>query len=129
MIFGTREELLAEAKKRLTLKAGDEYGYPRQTLHSNDPNVIKVPKYESHIYGELEGGGTQVIVLSGVPYQNLGLPELDQLSTGARSEYVQHTLYKGMVLPLAALAGLSFLVYRNTKNDKHEGDDSNDDAS
>lgn len=129
VIFGTREELLAEAKKRLTLKAGDEYGYPRQTLHSNDPNVIKVPKYESHIYGELEGGGTQVIVLSGVPYQNLGLPELDQLSTGARSEYVQHTLYKGMVLPLAALAGLSFLVYRNTKNDKHEGDDSNDDAS
>ncbi|HBO23168.1 MULTISPECIES: hydrogenase 2 operon protein HybA [unclassified Providencia] len=129
VIFGTREELLAEAQKRLTLKAGEQYGYPRQTLNSNDPNVMAVPKYESHIYGEYEAGGTQVMVLSGVPYQHLGLPELEQLSTGARSEHVQHTLYKGMVLPLAALAGLSFLVHRNTKKKDNEEDDHHDDAS
>ncbi len=128
VIFGTREELLAEAQKRLTLKAGDEYGYPRQTLHSQDPYLHPVAKYEPHIYGEKEGGGTQVLVLSGVPYQNLGLPELAELSTGARSEKVQHTVYKGMVLPLAALAGLSFLVYRNTKNSDEKEDDHHDDA-
>jgi Fe-S-cluster-containing dehydrogenase component len=134
VIFGTREELLAEAKKRLSLKAGEEYGFPRQTVHHNDPNVMPAPKYQQHIYGELEGGGTQVMVLSGVPYQNLGLPELDELATGARSENVQHTLYKGMVLPLAALAGLSFLVYRNTKNhdshdDKSHGNKTHDDQN
>ncbi len=32
VIFGTREELMAEAKKRLALKPGSEYHYPRQTL-------------------------------------------------------------------------------------------------
>ena len=95
---------------------------------------MPAPKYQQHIYGELEGGGTQVMVLSGVPYQNLGLPELDELATGARSENVQHTLYKGMVLPLAALAGLSFLVYRNTKNhdshdDKSHGNKTHDDQN
>ncbi|MFR0255068.1 hydrogenase 2 protein HybA, partial [Escherichia coli] len=51
------------------------------------------------------------------------LPKLDDLSTGARSENIQHTLYKGMMLPLAVLAGLTVLVRRNTKNDHHDGGD------
>jgi Fe-S-cluster-containing dehydrogenase component len=124
VIFGTREELLAEAKKRLTLKAGDEYNYPRQTLHSDDPQLREVPEYYQHIYGEKEGGGTQVLVLAGVPFQNLDLPEIAELSTGARSENIQHTVYKGMMLPLAVLAGLTVMVHRNTKNEHHEeGDD------
>lgn len=45
-----------------------------------------MPKYYPHLYGEKEGGGTQVLVLTGVPYENLDLPKLDDLSTGARSE-------------------------------------------
>lgn len=121
VIFGTREELLAEAKKRLTLKAGEEYRYPRQTLN-NDTYLHKVPNYYPHVYGEHEGGGTQVFVLSGVPTKNLDMPELDSLATGARSSYIQHTLYKGMILPLAVLAGLTVLVKRNTK-DEYDHDD------
>lgn len=54
-------------------------------------------------------------MLTGVPYEDLDLPKLDDLSTGARSEHVQHTLYKGMILPTAALAGLTVLVRRNSK--------------
>lgn len=123
VIFGTREELMAEAKKRLALKPGSEYHYPRQTLKSGDTYLHTVPKYYPHLYGEKEGGGTQVLVLTGVPYENLDLPKLDDLSTGARSEHVQHTLYKGMMLPLAVLAGLTVLVRRNTKNDHHDGGD------
>ncbi|WP_086873410.1 hydrogenase 2 operon protein HybA [Kosakonia pseudosacchari] len=122
VIFGTREELLAEAKKRLAMKPGSEYRYPRQTLHTNDTYLHNVPSYYPHLYGEKEGGGTQVLVLTGVPYQDLGLPELDDLATGARSEHVQHTVYKGMMLPLAVLAGLTALVRRNTR-DKHDGGD------
>lgn len=34
-----------------------------------------------------------------------------------------NTLYKGMILPLAALAGLTVLVRRNSKNDHHDGGD------
>lgn len=118
VIFGTREELLDEAKRRLTLKAGDEYRYPRQTLGAKDTYLHAVPTYDQYVYGETEAGGTQVLVLAGVPYQNLDLPALDALSTGARSEHIQHTLYKGMVLPLAVLAGLSVLVHRNTRDER-----------
>lgn len=123
VIFGTREQLLIEAKKRLSAKAGDNYRYPRQTLSANDPYEHKVAHYQPHIYGEKEGGGTQVLVLAGVPFASLGLPPLAELSTGARSEHVQHSLYKGMVLPFAALAGITFLVRRNMRKEKGEHDD------
>ena len=69
------------------------------------------------------------MVLSGVSYENFDLPKLDELSTGARSENIQHTVYKGMMLPLAVLAGLTVLVRRNTKNDHHDEGDDHDDAS
>ncbi|MDX7456885.1 hydrogenase 2 protein HybA, partial [Klebsiella pneumoniae] len=51
---------------------------------------------------------------------NLGMPEVAPLSTGARSEHIQHTLYKGMVLPIAALAGITYLVNRNSKKQEQE---------
>lgn len=98
VIYGTRDELLAEAKKRLAARPGSEYAYPRQTLHSNDSYLHPVARYQPCVYGEKEGGGTQVLVLAGVPYEKLGMPQLDELSTGARSEHIQHTLYKGMIL-------------------------------
>lgn len=128
VIYGTREELLSEAKRRLALKAGSDYHYPRQTLKTNDTYLHAVPHYDNYVYGEKEGGGTQVFVLAGVPYQNFDLPKLDELSTGARSEYVQHTLYKGMALPLAVFAGLSVLVHRNTRHERQHDAQDNADA-
>lgn len=128
IIFGSREELLAEAKKRLTLKPGQEYRYPRQTLQHNDAYQHKVPHYQPHVYGEKEGGGTQVLVLAAIPYQDLDLPALDDIATGARSEHIQHTIYKGMILPLVGLAGLSLVTWRNTRNTHSEGDDDHGDA-
>lgn len=115
IIFGTREELLEEAKRRLALKPGEMYSYPRLTLDSGDTHQHKVANYQQHIYGEKEGGGTQVMVLSAVPHQNLGLPELEDLSTGARTAHLQHTLYKGLVLPAAALACITAFVWRNER--------------
>lgn len=124
VIFGTRDKLLAEAKKRIALKPGEEYRYPRQRLET-DTYLHNAPEYYQHVYGETEGGGTQVFVIAGVPTAKLDLPELDELATGARSSYIQHTLYKGMILPMAVLAGLTVLVKRNTKDDHahDEGDD------
>ena len=66
IIFGTREELLAEAKRRLSLLRGTEYDYPRQHVNSKDTYRATVPAYQYRIYGEKEGGGTQVLVLSAV---------------------------------------------------------------
>jgi formate dehydrogenase iron-sulfur subunit len=52
-IFGERDDLLKEAEKRLR----------------EDPT-----KYFQHIYGKEEVGGTSVLYLSAVPFEQLGLP-------------------------------------------------------
>jgi hypothetical protein len=93
------------------------------------PTILTFAKSQNTILISMANmkGGTQVMVLTGVPYTCLGLPELDDVSTGARSENIQHTVYKGMMLPLAVLAGLTALVYRHTRSDDHKGGD--DDAS
>ena len=70
--------------------------------------------YQIDIYGEKEGGGTQVLMLAGVPFQKLGLPQLGDESSASHSETLYHTLYKGMIVPYVVLGGLFYLVYKNT---------------
>lgn len=53
--YGERDELLAEAKQRI----------------KNQPG-----KYVSHIYGEHEAGGTTMLYLSGVPFEQIGFPKV-----------------------------------------------------
>ena len=55
-IFGERDELLAEARKR---------------LRENPQN------YVNHIYGENEVGGTSVLLLSSVPFEDFNLKPFD----------------------------------------------------
>lgn len=117
-IFGPAKDLLAEAQKRLTLKPGDYYNYPLQTVNSKDKMRQKVAPYINHVYGETEAGGTQFIMLSALPFDSLGMPPLADKSDAAFSEGIQHTLYKGMILPVAVLAGLMFAAYKNTKKDE-----------
>ncbi|AFJ46928.1 hydrogenase 2 operon protein HybA [Shimwellia blattae] len=127
IIYGTREELLAEARKRLNQVPGSQYAYPRQKVGSRDTYLHSVARYQPEIYGEHEGGGTQVLVLSAVPVENFGLPAIEPLATGARAENIQHTLYKGLVLPAVALVGITCLVKRHSKAEqnahKEEGDE------
>jgi formate dehydrogenase iron-sulfur subunit len=52
-IFGDREELLNEARKRI----------------KENPEM-----YVNHIYGEKEAGGTSVLILSNVEFEKLGFP-------------------------------------------------------
>ncbi len=51
----------------------------------------------------------------------LGLPALPDHSFAAVSEGMQHTLYKGMIAPLALLGGLVFLARRGVKS--HDDED------
>jgi Fe-S-cluster-containing dehydrogenase component len=97
VIYGTREELLAEAKKRLA-EHPDKY----------------VPK----IFGETDGGGTQVLYLSHVSFDKLGLPELGDEGTGELNRTIQHGVYKGMIAPAALYAVLGGVMLRNRKSDK-----------
>ena len=51
-------------------------------------------------------------------FTNLGLPDLDEVATGSRAAHLQHFLYRGLALPLVALAGLTFMTYKNMHGDK-----------
>jgi formate dehydrogenase iron-sulfur subunit len=55
--YGTRDEMLALAKKRQADRPG---------------------RYVDHVYGEKELGGTTVLYLSGVPFEKLGFPRFDE---------------------------------------------------
>jgi Fe-S-cluster-containing dehydrogenase component len=113
ILFGDYDDLLVEAKKRLELTVGEEYHYPRERVDAGLEHVKEVPTYHPHLYGETEGGGTQVLVLSGIPHEKLDFPDMPDLAYGARSENVQHTMYQGMMLPFAAFMGLMYATRKH----------------
>ena len=81
--FGDREELVAEARKRITENPG---------------------QYIDHVYGLTEAGGTSVLYLSNVPFQDLGLPmnlpgePIPELSWKVLSQIPKYTVAASVVL-------------------------------
>jgi Fe-S-cluster-containing hydrogenase components 1 len=65
ILFGKRQHLLDEAKKRLSENPG---------------------KYVNHIYGEKEVGGVNHLYLSGMQFTKLGLPALNNEAPAEFSE-------------------------------------------
>ncbi|MBI1905400.1 MAG: hydrogenase 2 operon protein HybA [Rhodocyclales bacterium] len=120
-LYGKVADLKVEAKRRLSLKAGDMTRYPRGDL-SNGPDRSwegPVAPYVQHLYGDKELGGTQMMYLSAVPFHNLGMPTLPERSYAAKSESLQHGLYGGLVLPIALFGAMTWVARRNSKNDEH----------
>lgn len=119
-LYGKTSELLAEAKRRIALKPGSVTRYPRGKIGGPDQSYeSSVAAYLPHVYGEKEYGGTQVLKLSAVNFEKLGQPDLPPKSSAATSETIQHTLYGGLIMPLAVLGALSFIAKKNV----HEDDD------
>lgn len=126
-LFGPRKLLLAEAKKRTSLKAGDNYSYPRGDIRKPDNYYDKeVTEYKNHVWGETEAGGTNVMHISSVSFDKLGMPPLEERSAASVVEGVQHSLYSYLALPAVVLAGLTVAVKRNTsdQDDDHDGGES-----
>jgi Fe-S-cluster-containing dehydrogenase component len=119
-IFGNVTDLVAEAKKRLTLKTGDYYHYPVAHVKSKETSYRPVSKYVNYVYGEKDGGGTQYLLLAGIPFTKLGMPELSERADAAFSEGLQHTIFKGMIAPGVLLAGFLFAAYRSSRSHKDE---------
>ncbi|HEX9401602.1 MAG TPA: hydrogenase 2 operon protein HybA [Anaeromyxobacter sp.] len=90
--FGKRGELLAEARQRMAQR----------------PDA-----YQPRIFGETDGGGTNVLYLSPVAFQTIGLPVLGTDPAPALSETIQHGIYQGFAAPLALLGALSFVTWKN----------------
>jgi Fe-S-cluster-containing dehydrogenase component len=106
VVYGNREKLLAEAKRRLA----------------------KAPKrYNGQIYGEKEGGGTQVLYLAGadVTFKQLGLPALPEESSASFSERVSHAPYLHGITPIALYGAMAFIIRRNKSKEEaaeHHGE-------
>jgi hypothetical protein len=56
------------------------------------------------------------MIISAVPFHELGLPSLAEKSAAGKSETLQHTVYKGLIAPAALLAGLLVAAYRGNKS-------------
>jgi len=122
-LFGTRDALLAEAKRRMELKPGEVYNYPRGDVSKPDSfHEKEVPTYKQHIWGEKEAGGTNVMHISSVSFDKLGMPPVGERSAASVAETVQHTVYNFLALPAIALAGLTYVVRRNTDDDEDGGE-------
>ncbi|MEW6428170.1 MAG: hydrogenase 2 operon protein HybA [Thermodesulfobacteriota bacterium] len=115
-IFGPVTELLAEAKRRMGMTAGQAYTFPIGEVGAPLRTERNAASYVPKIYGEHEVGGAQVLLLAGVPFDKLGMPELPDTSYASIAEGIQHTLYRGMVLPAVLLAGLAYVVRKNSKD-------------
>jgi len=80
--FGERDDLLAEARKRIRESRG---------------------AYINHIYGENEVGGTTVLMLSSIPFEKFGLPRLGtQALPNLTGNIIEH-------IPDVATVGLALL--------------------
>jgi Fe-S-cluster-containing dehydrogenase component len=98
VIFGKRGELLADAKRRL----------------EKHPE-----RYVRKVYGEHDGGGTQVLYLSHVPFEQLQLPKLSDEPVPHVSETLQHGIYQGMIAPAALFVLLGGAVWRARRSQEH----------
>ena len=107
VIYGKREDLLADAKKRISDHPDRYRGY-------KDGDAARV-------FGETDGGGTQCLVLSHVPYEKLGLPALEDTSHAVLPRSIQHGVYQGMIAPLALYAVLGAVVFRNKRGQDKAG--------
>jgi formate dehydrogenase iron-sulfur subunit len=101
LTFGTRRELLAEARRRINA----------------DPDT-----YYNGVYGELEAGGTGVLYISPVPFEELGFNT--SIRKGSYPELTKGFLYSVpsiFVLWPAMLLGIHNATKNNAKNDEdHE---------
>lgn len=115
-LFGPRDKLLEEARRRLALEPGAWHDYPVGHIEGTNATAKQVVKaYNRHVYGEKELGGTQVMILGNVPFEKLGLPTVGDVPNSAISEGLQHTLYKGMIAPLVLFGGMLAAAYRSNK--------------
>lgn len=98
VIFGTREQLLAEAKERIRLHPGKYY--------------------QDRVFGEYDGGGTQALYLSHVPFDKIGLPNLGNESVPEKYLKWQKRAYSYLAVPVVLYASMVAVIRNNFKHHK-----------
>lgn len=101
-IFGERDDLLREARRRIQSNPG---------------------RYVDRIYGEHEAGGTSVLYLSSVPFEELGFPKetLDSPYPALTWAMISQ-IPKAFTLGGALLFGTAWVINRRMENARREAD-------
>jgi Fe-S-cluster-containing dehydrogenase component len=100
VIYGKYTDLLEDAKQRLA-------DYP--------------DRYVNKIYGEKELGGTQVLYLSHVPFEDIGFDLDDEEAVPHLQQSVHHGIYQGFITPVVLYAILGGVMWRNKRKEEKEG--------
>src|SRR3954471_23167205 len=91
--YGTRDEMLTEAKRRIAARPGT---------------------YVDHVYGEKEAGGTSVLYISKVPFDKLGFPTLADEPYPAKSAVALGAVPPAVIAIGAILGGVYSFMRRRT---------------
>src|SRR5262249_8585554 len=91
--FGYRDKMLTEAKRRMENRPG---------------------RYVDHIYGEKEAGGTSVLYLSAVPFEQLGFPKIGNKPDPADTKIALKAVAPA-VLALGALLGFTGAFFQRRR--------------
>ena len=112
---------MQEAKRRVALKPGAISKFERGQIGSgNTHETVVKAQYLPRIYGDHELGGTQVLKISAVPMEKLGMPELPERSFASISETLQHSLYGWLAFPAVVLGGLVIAAKRTSRPDDED---------
>lgn len=79
-------------------------------------------KYQDHVYGEKEVGGTSWLYLASEPFQNIGFPKLGEKAPPRLTESIQHAVVGYLALPAALFAGLGGIMWFTGFNKKNGQD-------
>jgi Fe-S-cluster-containing dehydrogenase component len=107
IIFGKRAELLSLARWRI----------------KNHPG-----KYQDHIYGEKEVGGTAWLYLASEPFTSIGFPKLGKKAPPRLTEAIQHAVTGYLAAPLglfALLGGVMWFTGFMKKAEKEKAENKN----
>jgi hypothetical protein len=100
LVFGTRREMIAEARKRI----------------AENPD-----QYYNHIYGESEAGGTGYLYLSSVPFEDLGMKtNLQNSSYPKLTKGFLYSVPSIFVLWPAMLLGIHKATSKNKQTDEDD---------
>lgn len=114
-LYGRVKDLKQEVARRRALTPGTKTTYPRGRIGNGDSYVGVARRYVDHVYGEKEIGGTQVLHLSGVPFELLDKPKLPHDAPARITETLQGTIYHALIAPIGFLGALLALAWRHMR--------------
>jgi len=114
-LYGPVIDLRKEIERRRSLAPGTRTKFPRGRIGGGDSYQGTVGTYVEHTYGETEIGGTQVLHLSGVPFELLDKPALPDVAPADISESLQHVIYNHLIAPLGFLGALAAAAWRHMR--------------